>query len=260
MAKTVFELDFPEGIVRFPFELKAGPRLLHSIVDDLLPLCDILTGTGKNIAASFGRTVSCRAGCDVCCCQLVPVSPPEAAIIADVVEGMPPERKKSVFASFKEASEKLAAAGIRETISHVYSTRTEKDEVMEVNRKYFGLSIPCPFLVNGSCSIYPHRPSRCREYSVVSPAEYCANLFDGRIRRLPLTIKLCESVSLVWSSLSGKPPLIVPLVNSLDWVRDNPGARILRIDEHRVERVVRAILEDACAQANKTAREKIEFL
>jgi len=88
------ELDFPEGVVRFPFKKKKEPRLLWHIAYDLLPVCDVLTEMGSEIAKSFGHTVSCRKGCGVCCCQMVPLSPPEAAIIADIVDHLPPARKK----------------------------------------------------------------------------------------------------------------------------------------------------------------------
>jgi Fe-S-cluster containining protein len=159
-----------------------------------------------NRQASFGHTVSCRKGCGVCCCQMVPLSPPEAAIIADVVDQLPPARKKTVLTNFAKALDKLDAAGLKETISNIYSTRTDKKEVLDINRKYFELGIPCPFLAEGSCSIHPHRPSRCREYSVLSSADFCKNPFDNRIKRLPLTIKLCESLSHAWSSLTGKAP------------------------------------------------------
>jgi Fe-S-cluster containining protein len=254
--KPFFELDFPEGVIRFPFEKKEEPRPLWHIAYDLLPVCDILTELGSAMAASFGQAVSCRKGCGVCCCQMVPLSPPEAAIIADVVDHLPPKRKKNISVSFARALEKLEAAGMKGTISDIYSAGADKKEVLESNRSYFGLSIPCPFLTEGACGIYPHRPSRCREYSVLSPSEYCENPFDERIRRLPLTIKLCESLSGAWSSLTGKPPLIIPLVKSLEWVRDNKDIMTLRV--YGAEHVAKAILESACRKANKIARERME--
>ncbi len=256
MKQSIIELDFPEGIIRFPFEIKEEPRLLWKIVYDLLPICDMLTEMGSSIARSFSRAVSCKKGCGVCCCQMVPLSPPEAAIIADVVDHLSPDRKKSVLSSFARALEKLDAAGIKETISDIYSVPADKKEVRNINRKYFELSIPCPFLVDGSCSIYSHRPSRCREYSVLSLPEYCHNPFGNRVKRLPLTIKLCESLSIAWSSLTGKPPRIIPLIKSLEWVRDNRDIRTLSVNG--AEHVAKSVLESACARANRIARERME--
>ena len=256
MNQILIELDFPEGVVRFPFKKKKEPRLLWHIAYDLLPVCDVLTEMGSAIAASFGHTVSCRKGCGVCCCQMVPLSPPEAAIIADIVDQLPPARKKNVLTNFAKALDKLDAAGLKETISNIYSTRTDKKEVLDINRKYFELGIPCPFLAEGSCSIHPHRPSRCREYSVLSSADFCKNPFDNRIKRLPLTIKLCESLSHAWSSLTGKPPIIIPLVKSLEWVQRNGDIRTLSV--FGAEHVARAVLEFACEKANKIGQDRMK--
>ena len=256
MEQILIELDFPEGVVRFPFQKKEEPRRVWQIAYAMLPVCDILTEMGSAIAGSFGRAVSCRKGCGVCCRQMVPLSPPEAAIIADVMDQLPVGRKNAVLSAFSRALDKLDAAGIKETISSIYSKRTDKKEVLDINQKYFELDIPCPFLVDGACGIYPHRPSRCREYSVLSPSEYCVNPFDNRIKRLPLTIKLCESLSHAWSSLTGKPPLIIPLVKALEWVGDNGDIRTLSV--YGAEHVARAVLEFACARANKIARERMK--
>jgi len=256
MEQAIIELDFPEGVIRFPFEKKEEPRPLWSIARDLLPIGDLLAETGSTIARSFNHAVSCGKGCGVCCRQMVPLSPPEAAIIAEVVDHLPHQQKESVLFSFAYALENLEAAGIGEKISAVYSIRTDAEVIMEVNRAYFRLSIPCPFLVDGACSIYSQRPSRCREYSVLSPAEYCNDPFSRQVRRLPLTIKLCESLSFAWSSLVNRPPLIIPLIKSLEWVRDNEYIRELSI--YGAEQFARTVLGYACEKANRIAREKME--
>jgi len=249
-------LDFPEGIIHFPVEKNNTPKLLWKIVYEILPVCDMLTSKGAAIATSFNQNISCKMGCGVCCCQMVPLSPPEAAIIADVVEHLPAARKKTVVASFALAQEKLLAAGLWDKISQMYSDQTDKDEVMDVNRQYFDVAIPCPFLLDGSCSIYPHRPSRCREYSVLTPSEYCANPFDTRIRRLPLTIRLCESLSHTWASVTKKPAIIIPLVKALDWVRENGTIRTLTVDNTIA--LTEAVLGHACKRANERAQERMK--
>jgi Uncharacterised protein family (UPF0153). len=256
VKQNIIELDFPEGVVRFAFKKKKEPRLLWHIAYDMLPVCDVLTEMGSTIAGSFGHTISCRKGCGVCCCQMVPLSPPEAAMIADVVDQLPKSRKKDVLSAFAHALDKLDETGIKDTISNIYSIRTDKKEVMDINRKYFELNIPCPFLLDGACGIYTHRPSRCREYSVLSSADFCKNPFENRIKRLPLTIKLCESLAHAWSSLTGKPPVIIPLVKALEWVRSNNEIRTLGV--YGAEHVARAVLEFACEKANKIGQDKMK--
>lgn len=249
----LFSFDFPEGVVNYPFEISDDQPFLWQIVENLIPLVDMLNKMGMEIAASVNRTVTCGAGCGVCCCQMVPLSPPEAAIIADVVAHLPKDKRMKVVASFEAAVKRLAEAKLRETLFEVYRKPADKNTVMEINRKYFELGIQCPFLFDGSCSIYERRPSRCREYSVMSPPEYCADPFDARIRQLPLTIKMCESFTAGWSAFTGETPQIVPLTLALDWVGENPDIVKLRVPGDMVEEMAEKILANACAKANRVA-------
>lgn len=246
-----FDLDFPEGVVHFTFPTRDEPRLLWQLAEEIIPVADTLAEMGSSIATTFGKTVTCGADCGVCCCQMVPLSPPEAAIIFDVVDKLPSKRKSDVCAAFSSALVALAEAGIKDEISEVYRVSTDPAKVREINRKYFELGISCPFLLNGSCSIYSRRPSRCREYSVMSTPELCANPFDNPVRRLPITLKLSESLSHAWSSLTGKPPVIIPLVKVLEWVKHNRDVCSLSV--YGAEHVVQGVLEFACAKANKSA-------
>ena len=257
MKRHCITLDFPEGIVSWQIPQSNHSRLFRDIVYDLLPLCNLLTEKGAEIAASFNKKISCAAGCGVCCQQMVPLSPPEAVIIADVVEHLPKKRKKKILNRFTNAVEKLENAGLLETILECYRNNTDKQKVMELNRRYFELHISCPFLEEGSCGIYPHRPSRCREFSVLSPSNYCANPFDPNIVQLPLTIKLCESFSIAWSNLSGTTPVILPLTYALEWVHKHPDSKTLSIDKNRISEISRSILEMACQRANKIGQERM---
>jgi len=255
ILKTLM-LDFPESIIHFPLPEDGQLKPLWELAADLIPVCDMLTDKGTEIAASFDQHVSCAKGCGVCCCQMVPLSPPEAAVIADVVDHLSPVRRNEVVAAFAAAREKLESAGIYDRISAVYSITTDEKTVLEINRRYFELSIPCPFLVDGACSIYLRRPSRCREYSVLSPASLCGNPFDNHIRRLPLTIRFCEALTHAWAGIANEKPVIVPLVKALDWVHDHPGIRSLCIDKS--ESFARTVLEFACWKANLRARERMK--
>jgi Fe-S-cluster containining protein len=246
-----FDLDFPEGVVHFTFPRRDEPQLLWQLTEEIIPVADTLAEMGSSIAKDFGKAVACGAGCGVCCCQMVPLSPPEAAIIFDVVNRLPQNRKFEVCAAFSRALEALAQAGIKDALSEVYRVSADIATVREINRKYFELGISCPFLEKGSCSIYSRRPSRCREYSVMSSPELCANPFDNPVKRLPLTLKLSESLSHAWSSLTGKPPVIIPLVKALEWVEHN--REVCTLSVCGAEHVVQGVLEFACAKANKSA-------
>jgi hypothetical protein len=61
-------------------------------------------------------------------------------------------------------------------------------------------------------------------------------------------------LSHAWSSLTGKPPVIIPLIKALEWVQSNGDIRTLSV--YGAEHVVKAVLELACTKANKIAQER----
>ena len=62
-------------------------------------------------------------------------------------------------------------------------------------------------------------------------------------------------MSNAWASLTDKPPVIIPLVKALEWVRGNGDIRTLSV--FGADHVARAVLESACARANRIALEKM---
>lgn len=256
MNKFSVELDLPEGVVKLSFDKKEDPRRVADITLDLLPFCDIVTDLGTSIAKQFKQSVSCKKGCGVCCCQMVPVSVPEAVIITEVIESLPADRKAAVEDALCKADKKLKESGLKEQMFKIYSTSTDKQVVIDTNRNYFDLHISCPFLVDGACSIYAWRPSRCREYSVLSPSDYCADPFTHPVKRLPVTLKFCESLSHAWASITNTSPIIIPLIAAKEWVEKNEEARELSIEGS--ESFIRAILNHACKRANREAEEKMK--
>ncbi|MBD3321253.1 MAG: hypothetical protein GF350_09180 [Chitinivibrionales bacterium] len=256
LKKVTIELDLPEGLLAYKVDLKPGPVKLHHVVRKLLRFCDEVNELGEGIAAQFGKKIACGPSCGACCRQMVPLSPPEAAHIAEIVNSLPKDKKKEIIARFTGARQKLARSGVLEKMTNLYMCTASDEEILEVNREYFEQNIECPFLENGSCSIHRVRPSRCREYSVLTPKELCRDPFDRQIKRLPVTVRLCESITYAWASLTGNRPRIIPLVDALFQVDSNPDMAMRTID--KPEPLVRAILEHACDRANKRAHMKMK--
>src|SRR5262249_7509816 len=119
------------------------------------------------------KTISCRAGCGACCRQLVPVSVAEAAYLADLVAALPADERAMVEERFERRLRALAERGLLERLRTLNADK-DASELHELGMEYFAAGVPCPFLVNESCSIHPHRPLVCRQYLVTSPAERCA--------------------------------------------------------------------------------------
>lgn len=107
--------------------------------------------------------------------------------------------------------QRMAEAGLLESMRGVQSL-DEKGR-RELALKYFALGIACPFLEDESCSIYEHRPMRCREYLVTSPAENCSTL-------APQTVKMVQ--------LKGAPSLALYRLGAGLW-KDEPEYLVMTL-------------------------------
>jgi len=188
-------------------------------------------------ARERGQTVSCRMGCAACCRMLVPVSPPEAFALRHYVEQLPPERRTFVVKRLAESRVTLEAHGLWDRLWAIADAdRAVSDEELDpLNRAYYGLRHPCPFLENEICSIYEARPAACRELQVTSPAEYCADIENNPVVALPVSMRVGTILGLLWASLTKTPPRLIPLPVALSWAdkheetagRTWPGSQLI---------------------------------
>jgi Fe-S-cluster containining protein len=110
--------------------------------------------------AQKGHNIACRNGCNFCC---------HIAVSATIVE-------IEVIASYVRAH--WSAAAIEALMTRIESTyRLTVDD-------RFAKHSPCPFLVDGSCSIYSVRPFACRR-QVSIDAKLCEKALDGDDANFP---------------------------------------------------------------------------
>ena len=166
-----------------------------------------------------GKTISCRAGCAACCRMLVPVSAPEAFALRDHVRSLPPEERQAVTDRIEASKQRLREAGMLERLESLGETsRPIGDEEMDpMNRAYYALRMPCPFLEDERCTIYDDRPSACRELLVTSPAELCQDLAANAVVPLPVSVRVSTVLGLAWADLMQAAPVLIPLPLALDW-------------------------------------------
>lgn len=209
------DITTPEGRLRGNLAVPARPIRLAELAYNVLPLDEQLVKMSVRKHAPDPEAISCRKGCGACCSQVVPLSPPEAWMLYDLVRGLPEERKARALDRFRAAGEALAAAGLTE----VFSRSFEGEEAMRAAAvAYFRMGVPCPFLEDQACSIHPHRPSVCREYLVTSPAEHCAELGRRPVKRVKISVRMSEALARVAARLLGsEEPVLIPMVMALDW-------------------------------------------
>ena len=166
---------------------------------------------------------------------MVPISPPEARHLAALVGRMPAAEAAAVRARFQAAREAIAAAGLE--------PHGPEDGDAAAYRAFglawFKLGVPCPFLVEESCSIHPDRPLVCREYLVTSPPAACAVLGSGGVRQIAVPRRVWAVIS---RSTSPDGELEwMPLVEALDHAAQNPAPVSLRTGPDHVETLLKEL-------------------
>jgi Fe-S-cluster containining protein len=92
----------------------------------------------------------------------------------------------------------------------------------ELSRWYSGLDLPCPFLTDGTCAIYPFRPLACREHlaageTIEAPATSACPA-AGQVH--PPTSVL-EALAALTADLEGLPLESVMLPLATHWAQAN---------------------------------------
>ena len=209
----------PAGPVTATVELPPGFVPVTQIIPLMRRLGEQAQALEQQRAVASGQTISCAKGCAACCRMLVPVSPPEAFALRTMVAGLPVERRQAYRRSVADALAQLDRAGLLARLRHLTDTdRPMTDEEMEpINRAYYALKLPCPFLENEMCSIYEDRPAACRELLVTSPADWCQDMINKPVRALPVPLRVGTVLGLLWSTLVGGSPRLIPLPLALEW-------------------------------------------
>ena len=113
--------------------LKTHYRLIDSLLDAF-----------RNRVTASGSQIDCRRGCSWCCYQQVLVNPAEMLLITDYIgRNFNDKMKKAILQRAIEKDEKVKSLPAEEALQQ---------------------KIPCPLLLDGTCSIYPVRPMACRIY------------------------------------------------------------------------------------------------
>jgi len=178
-------------------------------------------------ASAEGKTRSCQKGCAACCRMMVPVSPPEAFVLMDSIRSLPGEQQERIAQRLAHAKSMLLAQGLWHRLVEIgESSQPPNDDALEpINRKYYALRMPCPFLEDEICSIYEDRPAACRELLVTSPAEYCQDLVANRVEPIPVPVRIGTVLGLLWGELTGAPVRMIPLPTVADWVERHQHER-----------------------------------
>jgi Fe-S-cluster containining protein len=218
-------LNTPAGRLNTVLDVPTGFVPITTIVPLTRRLGEEMLKLEEHRSRERGQAVSCRMGCAACCRMLVPLSPPEALSLREYVDQLPKDRQSALYERVAESKATLSSQGLWDRLEAVAAaTEPIPDEDLEpLNRAYYALRHPCPFLENEICSIYEARPAACRELLVTSPADLCENLADNPVQPLPVPVRTGTVLGLLWGSLTNSVPRLIPLPLALDWALQHQG-------------------------------------
>lgn len=225
--------------------VRAGAARLRDLLPVATELSRQVTAIAVAEAEAGGARVSCRSGCAACCRQLVPISPVEARHLAEVVDALPPKRRREVRRRFADAVARMEEVGLLDANDEkgrhaLRGTPLPGESSWDnVSRRYFAAQIPCPLLEREACGVYGDRPLVCREYHVVTPAARCAEL-GGGAQAVDRPLRMSEVLVDAGNEIAGTDFPGVPLALALEWAEVHGEALAGPFDG---EAMVRALLE-----------------
>jgi Fe-S-cluster containining protein len=138
-----------------------------------------------NLEYRKGNAVACGAKCAYCCRQLVCCTTLEMELIVDHLRAIPRPRRREIVRVAKKK-----AIDFYTKNSGWMNNALKWEDVAGMLRRKLHL-VPCIFLKNGNCSIYPVRPVDCRIAKTAKPCGHEKNL-----ESLPEGIRLfCDQVA-----------------------------------------------------------------
>ena len=234
-------VNTPAGRLTTAVDVPTGFVPITSIVPLTRHLGEEILRLEEQESRRTGHSISCRMGCAACCRMLVPLSPPEAFSLLDYVEQLPEGRKTALEQKVEFSKAVLREHGVLDRLYAVANAdEPMSDEQLEpINRAYYALRHPCPFLEEEMCSIYEARPAACRELLVTSPAQLCTDMAENAVEPIPVSVRIGTVLGLLWSALGGGAPRLIPLPLALDWARQHRKAADRRwTGSHLVDRML----------------------
>jgi Fe-S-cluster containining protein len=222
MELRAIEVATPEGVMRGKVAVTTGPMRLSGLVRIAYEVTNALVARAVQVEEAAGRRISCCAGCGACCRHMVPVSPPEAFALADLLDRLTPARRRVVVQRFARIVETLQAQAM---IDELLAPRISGEASLPIARRYFALGMACPFLEDESCSIHGDRPVVCRDFNVTSPAEWCRAPYEHDIAKVAMPLPLAAPLARLTAAVGGIEPCLIPLTLVPHWVARHDALR-----------------------------------
>jgi Fe-S-cluster containining protein len=253
-------LNTPAGQVTAAVEVPVGFIPITAIVPLVRRMGEEAQALEAARSVGQGKAVSCQKGCAACCRMLVPLSAPEAFSLREFLSSLPAEAQQRLAERFTQTRSVLVSDGLWGRLMELAeSGRPPDDDALDpVNRAYYALRTPCPFLEDELCSIYEERPSACRELLVTSPATWCQDIMNNPVEQIPVPLRASTVLGLLWGDLTRTPARLIPLPVALEWAERHrseqgqtwPGTQLLDQALDKAWRFLGQVFQSRSAKAD----------
>jgi len=230
-------LNTPAGQVTAAVEVPVGFIPVTAIVPLVRRLGEEAQVLEEARSVGQGKAVSCQKGCAACCRMLVPLSAPEAFALREFLSSLPVDQRQRLSERFDQTKSVLLSHGLWDGLTQLAEADLSPDDdaLDPINRAYYALRTPCPFLEDELCSIYEERPSACRELLVTSPATWCQDIMRNPVEQIPVPLRASTGLGLLWGDLTRTAARLIPLPIALEWAERHqseqgqtwPGTQLL---------------------------------
>ena len=212
-------LNTSAGQITAAVEVPTGLVPVTAIVPLIRRLGDETQALEVARSIDSGKAPSCRKGCAACCRMLVPLSAPEAFSLREWIRALPTDKRDRISARFADTKAQLVSHGIWQRLLELcHAPEQPNDNALEdLNREYYALRMPCPFLEEEVCTIHEERPAACRELLVTSPPECCDDLINNSIDPISAPVRISTVLGLLWQHLTTSRTCLIPLPLVFDW-------------------------------------------
>jgi Fe-S-cluster containining protein len=161
---------------------------------DSIEKMDALIEVLTTAAGEIYPNISCKTGCFTCCtgASMPTVYAREWQRIREFINNMPEEDRQAIYQKAKGMLERRGE--LLEFVDKVVQQTATLDELKQNTRKLIEdfKEESCPLHLNGKCSIYPVRPTKCRIFG------YFSIVYENKVQMLSCasdTIKMQQHLA-----------------------------------------------------------------
>ena len=216
---TDFDLVLAGSVERFSIGCDCDRIGMPDIVEMARNLADVTIAITLRDIEQRGAKVSCHKGCHAACCRylMVSLSVPEALRFAQEVASLPPEQQ-SVVEQNCRTSARIIQDHMQNRQVQTHNISPDRNTILDW---YMELGLPCNFLYDNCCQIYPQRSITCRECLVVSPAAACDRDSTGTVQKVHLPVRIANVLTALWAQLLQTTDDMIILPCVFDWLDNN---------------------------------------